>query len=441
MMSTSISELCDILQQLLIKDANKLGRESGFIQRERKLNGASFAQSLVFGWQANPQASLEDLCQSASVCGVQISPQGLQERLNSPQACDFMRSLLSKALQYVVEASGPHQGLLRRFKGIYIQDSSKIELPKELASIWQANKQGEASLKVQTVMNYQQGHLEMSFASGHQHDCPLQTVDLPQGSLRLADMGYFNVDIFRSLTQRGVYWISRVPARAGIFQEGKSIHLAHWLAHWLANQTLDPIDQTLDRIDQTVELTAKRLACRLIGIRVPDDVAQQRRKRAIQDAKDRPKHRLKQETLDLCQWVILVTNLSPDQLSIDEALCLLRTRWQVELLFKLWKDELHLDEWRSKNPFQILCEVYAKLLLALIQHWLLILGCWDVQARSLVKATRALQKHAFRILACLHSPPSLSNCLAAILPTLQRCRIQKRKTRPATFQLLARSHP
>lgn len=429
-MSTSINELCDILQQLLIKDANQLGRESGFIQRERKLNGSSFAQSLIFGWQSNPQASLEELCQSGSVCGVEISPQGLQERLNSPQACEFMRRLLTKALDYVVEASGAKQELLSRFNGVYIQDSSKIELPSELAAIWQANRHAEASLKVQTVMNYQQGHLEMSLASGRQHDCPLQTVDLPQGSLRLADMGYFNVDVLKALTQSGVYWVTRVPARAGIFQAGKSIHLAHWLAN-----------QDLDCIDQAVELTTKRLPCRLMAVRVPEHVAQQRHKRALQDAQDRPKHRLKPETLDLCRWVIVITNLPPELLTIDEALCLLRTRWQVELLFKLWKDELHLDEWRSKKPFQILCEVYAKLLLALIQHWLLIVACWDEPDRSLVKATRALQKHAFRILASMRSPCALSHCLAAILPTLQRCRIQKRKTRPATFQLLARSHP
>lgn len=57
MTSTSINELCDVLQQLLIEDANEPGCESGFIQRERKLNGSSFAQSLIFGWQANPQAS------------------------------------------------------------------------------------------------------------------------------------------------------------------------------------------------------------------------------------------------------------------------------------------------------------------------------------------------------------------------------------------------
>jgi len=60
MTSTTVPELCTTLQALLIDDARRLGRTSGFIQRERKLNGASFVQSVVFGWQTNPQASLRN---------------------------------------------------------------------------------------------------------------------------------------------------------------------------------------------------------------------------------------------------------------------------------------------------------------------------------------------------------------------------------------------
>lgn len=65
-MCTSIAELGESLQTLLIEDADRIGRESGFIQRQRKFSGSSFAQTLLFGWQANPAASLEELCQSAS---------------------------------------------------------------------------------------------------------------------------------------------------------------------------------------------------------------------------------------------------------------------------------------------------------------------------------------------------------------------------------------
>jgi hypothetical protein len=48
-----------------------------------------------------------------------------------------------------------------------------------------------------------------------------------------------------------------------------------------------------------------------------------------------------------------------------------RLRWQIERLFRLWKEHGHIDEWRSKKPWRILCEVYGKLAAMLIQQWLI----------------------------------------------------------------------
>jgi hypothetical protein len=427
---TTIPQLSQILQQLLIEDANRIGRESGFIQRQRKLSGASFAQSLIFGYQANPQASLEELCQSARVCGVEISSQGLQERLNSPQANRFLHQLLLQGVSYLVRSHSERDDLLAPFTGVYIQDSSRIELPSCLRTLWQGNSTNQATLKLHAVLDYQNGLFDLTLASGRAHDCPLQTVDLPAGSLRLADLGYFKVKVFEQLNRQGVWWVSRLPARAGIWQNDHVMHVLDWL-----NQ------QESMCIDQAVELTRQRLPCRLLAMRVPAQVAKERRKRARESAKARKKSQLKPETLALCDWTILVTNLPPEAFTLDEILSLQRLRWQIELLFKLWKTDLSIDAWRSQQPHQILTEVYAKLLLALVQHWLLLLGCWQQENRSLVKAAKALRKHAFHILAALPDFTQLLHALRLILPTLARCTVQKRKARPATFQLLERAFP
>jgi hypothetical protein len=52
---------------------------------------------------------------------------------------------------------------------------------------------------------------------------------------------------------------------------------------------------------------------------------------------------------------------------------LLRERWQMEMLSKLWKQYGRIDEWRTANPWRVLCELYAKLIGLLLQHWLIIL--------------------------------------------------------------------
>ena len=428
-MSTTIPELCQILQALLIQDADAIGRSSGFIQRQRKFKGSNFAQSLIFGWQANPQASLEELCQSAYASGVMISPQGLQERLNCPQAANFMRQLLERAVSYVVESQAERSDLLARFAGVYIQDSTVIELPLALREIWAGcgnHRSKKAGLKIQTVLNYQQGHLRLQLAEAKRHDSPLQSLDLPSGSLRLADTAYFKIANFEQLSQRGVWWVTRLPARVGIWQHHQLQHLAHFLAQ-----------HTADIVDVPIELSAERFACRLIAVRVADGVLQQRRASAKEEARRRTRP-LRSTTLALCEWTILVTNLQPEQLSVEAALTLLRLRWQIELLFKLWKQTLKVNVWRSRHPWQILTEVYAKLLIALIQHWLCVLGSWHQPQRSLVKAILLLRKHAFLLLIALPHPHALVAAITQIFTHLPRCLIQKRKTRPATFQLLDR---
>jgi len=430
-MSTSITELAQILQDLLMNDAQRLGQESGFIQRQRKFSGASFAQTLIFGWQANPNASLEELCQSAEQAGVRISAQGLQERLNSPLASEFMRQVLAKGLSYLVESPGLEGKLLGRFAGVYLQDSTIISLPNALQQEWRGCGNAlskKAAVKIQTVLDYQRGALSFRLVEAYHNDNPLQKTDLPKGSLRLADIGYFKIPIFKQFNTEGVHWLSRLPARVGIWTGEKVEHLANYLGRVEG-----------DYLDTEVELSAQRLPCRLIAVRVPEEVAAQRRKRAQTEAKSRP-HQLQDQTLALCAWTMIVTNLSAEDLSIAEALILLRLRWQIELLFKLWKQETALDEWRSQKPWQILTEIYSKLLIVLIQHWLLVLGFWDEPERSLFKAVSLFRKQAFHLLAVLADFSRLLATLETLLAALPRCKVQKRKARPATFQLLSLAH-
>jgi hypothetical protein len=429
----TIEEVSSKMQTLLIKDAERLGRSSGFIKRKRKLSGGSFAQSLVFGWQANPESSLEELCQSAAVCGVNITPQGLQERLNSPEATTFMREMLEQSLTYLVEGESQAACDLGQFNGIYLQDSTTLQLPLSLASVWRAsgNQTGKkAGMKVQTLFNYQNGRLQLRLAEAVAHDCPLQTMDLPTGSLRLADVGYFKVKVFETLNQRDVWWLTRLPARVGIWEEGRVVHIATWLTTHCPG----------DSLDVPVEITAQRFGCRLLAQRVPPEVAAQRREQVRRDAQNRSSQ-LRSETLALCEWTVIVTNLPVEMLSLEQAIVLLRLRWQIELLFKLWKSIFSLDSWRSLQPQQILTEIFAKLLMLIVQHWLLMLGCWGEPDRSLFKAAVSLRKHAFHLALVLHDFTALFAALCAILPTLSRCSVQKRKTRPSASQLLDRAFP
>src|SRR5215470_1463048 len=109
-----------------------------------------------------------------------------------------------------------------------------------------------------------------------------------------------------------------------------------------------------------------------------------------------------------------MTNVPRSKLSVAEVLVLLRARWQIERLFRLWKEHTKIDEWRSHNPWRILTELYAKLIAVVIQHWCLLLLTWHTPDRSLLKAAKLLHAHALRIIEALRGEISLGHLLGKL---------------------------
>lgn len=332
---TTVPEVAQIMQTLLTDVANRVGRETGFIQRERKLTGASFVQGLVFGWLAKGNSTMEELSQAvANSSQVAISRQGLEQRFTA-RAAFFMEQMVGEAVKLVIRGPRAEQALLRHFKGVYLVDSSVIVLPDELARLW-AGCEGSA-LKVAVCWELQHGGLEqLTLCPGRDHDqhTPLQDFSLPRGSLRLADLGFFDLDVLARLQDEGNYWIVRYKGGTIVSDEqGQSVDLVLYLSQ---------IKQKTCCL--SVRLGKKQaIPCHLIAERVPEAIVQQRLA-ALRDWERRHQQTASPERFALCAWTLLLTNVPADWLSPDHVRRIYALRWQIELLFKLWKNVGLLDE-------------------------------------------------------------------------------------------------
>ena len=76
-----IPQVAGAMQTVLTTCANTAAKATKFIKRERKLTGAAFVQTLVFGFLANPEATYEQLSQTAVSIGVEVTPQAIEQRL------------------------------------------------------------------------------------------------------------------------------------------------------------------------------------------------------------------------------------------------------------------------------------------------------------------------------------------------------------------------
>jgi hypothetical protein len=430
-----LSRVAEGMQVVLTKAADIIGRETGFIKRLRKLNGSSFVQTLVFGWLSNPNSTVEELCQTAATLGIDISPHGLNKRF-TPEASDCLQKVLESAVSQVISDDPVSIPLLQRFNGVHIPDSSTVVLPDELAVIWagcggSTSQNTSSSLKLHIRLDLNTGLLAGPYLhSGKLHDMnpQIQWEKLPTGALRIGDLGYYNLKEFREMDSDGVYWLSRVKTNCVLYYHDKRWDLPGLLTKCCK-----------DRMDIQVLLGAEeQLPCRLLAVRLPDNEAKLRRCKLISEAKAKGKP-VSDKTLKLASWLVLCCNIPEEKLSLDEAFVLMRTRWQIELIFKLWKSHGCIDEWRSENPWRILCEVYAKLIVMLIQHWILLAGCWQYPDRSVFKAVKTIRKHAMN-LACAFAS-GCADRLYEALETIKRClsvgcRINKRRKKPSTYQLL-----
>ncbi len=453
---SSITQVSDTMQTILTSRAKALERASGFVERSSaQLDGPIFSQTTVLTWMHTAEASYSQLRHTAASLGVQVSTQAIEQRF-SEASVRLLRALLEEAVGQVISSEAKAPQVLARFNGVYLQDGTVISLPASLAHEWPGRGQAgqEAAMRVQAQLELGAGSLSGLWLQGSreaERSGEAISTPLPVGSLFNADMGYFTLQEMRQRGKLGQYWLTQAKATLTVVDHAGRC----WdLLSFLRAQSSDEVEV------EVLVGKRERLPVRLLAVRVSPEEARRRREgangrithppkgsQAPVPGKRKPKEqrqgkrkgkKVSAARLRLADWTIMLTNVPRELLSVLEALVLQRCRWQIELLWKLWKQHGKLDTWRSYKPERILTEIYAKLLGLLITHWELLLGCWQAPNRSMLKATQVVQ----------WMTPCLALALTGLVPvhtiverTAQMmqtgCTINSRRKRPNTCQLLA----
>jgi hypothetical protein len=285
-------------------------------------------------------------------------------------------------------------------------------------------------MKLQLQMDFLRGVIKGLFiGQGCEADAgsSVQSQEVAAGALRLADLGDWDTAVFAKIAQPGGSYLSRFKVSTVIHDaDGHRLELADWLPSVQAG-----------RLEAAVYLGRERQRLsRLVAEPVPVAVAAQRRRKLRQEAR-RKGRTLSPRRLQLAAWTIYVTNVESEKLSAEEVLKIGRVRWQIELIFKLWKSYGKIAESRSRKHWRIVCEIYAKLIGLIVAHWAMVVSLWKYANKSLMKAMQTIRSHALHVAAEFGNLKRLCGVLAVIERCLRvGCKINKRKTKPHTFQLL-----
>lgn len=364
----------------------------------------------MFGGLAQPTATRKQVHHYATQAGLRVSLQGLDQRFNQ-RAVDFMRQLLETALTQAVTGEG-HEVVLPQFKGVYLTDCTRL--------VW-----GAVGVKLALRLELQRGHLQACLTELQQHDQKAEVVErpLPSGALHLGDLGFFKLKRFRDWSANGVFWLTRYKVGTRLQTlEGQPLELNALLA----GRTAFTLPVRLGSGSST--FSAYLVAAPL------SQAAFAKRQSRLQDQVRRDQHPLSKRQSDLSHWTLYLTNVP--HLSFEQAHILARARWQIELLFKLWKSHGKVLGSRSADPLRQHCEGYAKLLAVLVAHWTLLVAGWQHDHLCALDALRILRTHVPPLLRALTSPLFFHEFFRNLSLDLALApRLDKRRKAPRAFQL------
>lgn len=431
-MQITITNLASTLQSLLMEKIVDLAEVNGFFRRTRNYTLAEFVQTLLFGWIEDPKAPLESFAPRLNV-----APQSLAERLDQ-SAVQFCQALLEAHLEKLFDASDPsRQRLLNLFSAVIVEDSTTITLPAGAAADWPGcgnglDGLGSAAIKINIRYELICGRLEhLGFHAGKDADQPLGATaeDLPEGSLHLIDLGYFDTSRWLAFEQNR-YFISRAKSKIVLLRR-KGWQL---LPDFLKEQP-----EKICCIDRSVVIHKKNLlAVRLVALRCPEEVANRRKQKLIAQAKDKGKS-VTQERLIMCEWTVLITNVPESMLKSQEVWILYRCRWQVELWIKRGKQFGGWEQSFARSRTRRLVELWLKLTGTLIVMWAALLRGGGPLARiSMAKRMRQAKHYLSKLAAALEATGLVSvKVLEQLVNALDRIRRRiARKTKPSSWDLL-----
>lgn len=324
----------------------------------------------------------------------------MDERCNT-HSVNFIKSCFNKVLKTV------NRGVVERtidlpFSKVQITDATSFRIPDNLSTFYQGweGQGGSAILKMHLNYNFLNGGVEDilltdGVSNDNNYKLGKEEVITPN-ALYMRDLGYFDLKQFRKIEEEGAYFLSRSKTNCTYYQKdevGKfqKIDIADYLPASAQDAVIE-IEQIYvgSRKDKT--------KVRLILQAVPQRVALQRLERLKRQASKKQKTTISEQAKRMCYFNVFITNAPVDKLPANIVRVFYTIRWQIELLFKIWKSVFKIDKVKKMSIFRFECYIYSKLiaiLLTLHIHNKLGQFLWEEEEFELspMKAAKLIKKN------------------------------------------------
>lgn len=366
----------------------QLAKETIFVQRESKINGKNFFDIIVFNNEKLKEQSLNDLSIDLTErYGIKITKQSLHNRFNE-HAIAFLEKALERLLNQQIDVR-PLLTTAKIFNRILIKDSVCFQIDKSLADSYPGSggSGSPAAVRIQFEYDLLKGQInDLSVNAFNDQDTinSIQTLELTQeNDLIIRDLAYMNLSVLKGIIERPAYFLCRLQYNVIVYEKKDNRY-----------EKLDFVKlrnfmkkNNLDVIEKDVYLGYnERVNVRLIIHLLADDVVAERLRKANKNNKKKGRNQLSKEYKARAALNLFITNATEDQIPIKKVYSFYRLRWQIELMFKIWKSLCHIDKVKKVKRERLECYIYAKLI-CIVLTWQMI---WAVAKFIFVKHKKSL---------------------------------------------------
>jgi hypothetical protein len=308
LMQENISTIFDV------EHLDTLAKESGFIQRKsNRIEAIDFVQLMTVEIIQAPDLSLDGLCDILATLNEnsQMSAQGLQQRINTCGAANFLSSVFcicfTDAVTPIFAKTPPT--LLSPFRRILLQDSTTITVHEKLAEPFRGcgGSGAKAALKLHAVYDFHHNqftNITVTDGATPETEMGQALVDMIKpDDLLLRDLGYFSIEQLKQIEQKEAYFLSRLPNSCGVYfdvkPDAQAFDIALYIDCHYPHQSV---------VDLDVYLGREKFPCRLVAYRLPESVLNERHRKAYQNARKKSRKPTK-EYLSWLRFSFYITNV------------------------------------------------------------------------------------------------------------------------------------
>lgn len=340
--------------------------------------------------------------------GISIRKQSLDERF-STRTVDFIKVVLSELIREQFSGMLYDDHFLSEFRHVRIKDSTKFNVPSNLASHYKGSGGGgstsEAGISIQYEFDLKTGKfLDLNITQAtrnDQTDASETSENACKDDLIIRDLGYFSLPVLKKIKEKGAFFLSRVHSSVTIYiEKGKELDFKKCLALMERDG--------VEKFEIDVFIGKEMVPVRLYMGRVPPEVYQERLRRKKSEEKKRGTQ-MKEKTKILLWFNLFVTNVEEDKIQMEKIIPLYRFRWQVELMFKNWKSLFAIHALQKMKEHRYITMLYTRLILIIV----------NLQIINQVQNTLSRQMIRDSILSYKKSLQTLKNRFNDILSILR----------------------